>query len=213
VTDALSAQARADVVTPHPVCFIVTDDLRRSRLTVLFRVLLAIPHVIWMAIWTVSMFPVIAFQWLWLIGSGHMEEDVHRYIGRFVRYHVHVYAYLMLLANPWPIPSGRVGYPVDVELDPPERQNRLSVIFRPILVIPAYVFMTVLNVVLYVIGLLGWFASLVLGRMPQGMRDLGAYCLRFQTQTYAYVLLLTPRYPSLAGSAPPELQEQMPLET
>ena len=199
-------------MNPHPVRFVITDDLRRSRLTVFFRLLLAIPHFIWTAIWTYSMFPVIAFQWLWVIGSGHMQEDVHRYIGRFVRYHVHLYAYLMLLANPWPTANGREGYPIDMELDPPEHQNRLTVIFRLILVIPAYIFMTVLNVVLYVIGFLGWFASLFLGRMPQGMRDLGAYCLRFQTQTYAYLLLLTPRYPSLAGSAPQPTQEQLPRE-
>ena len=38
--------------------------------------------------------------------------------------------------------------------------------------IPAYVFMTVLTVVLYVVGFLGWFVALALGRMPQGMRDL-----------------------------------------
>jgi hypothetical protein len=199
-------------VNQHPVRFVITDDLRRSRLTVFFRLLLAIPHVIWTFLWTYAMFPLIAFQWLWVIGAGHMEDDVHRFIGRYIRYHVHLYAYLMLLANPWPIPNGREGYPIDMELDPPERQNRLTVIFRLILVIPAYIFMTVLNVVLYVIGFLGWFASLVLGRMPQGMRDLGAYCLRFQAQTYAYLLLLTPRYPSLAGSAAPQLQEELPLD-
>jgi len=200
-------------VSQHPVRFVITDDLRRSRLTVFFRLLLAIPHLVWTVIWTYSMFVVIAFQWLWVIGAGHMEEDVHRYIGRFARYHVHLYAYLFLLANPWPIPNGREGYPIDLELDPPERQNRLTVIFRLILVIPAYVFMIVLTTVLYVIGFLGWFAALALGRMPQGMRDLGAYCLRFQTQTYAYLLLLTPRYPSLAGSTPQQPQEQLPLES
>ena len=33
------------------------------------------------------------------------------------------------------------------------------------------------------------------------MRDLLAYCLRYQMQTYAYVFLLTSRYPSLASGA------------
>jgi len=194
-------------VKTHPVRFVVTDDLRRSRLTVFFRLLLVIPHYVWIAIWTYSMFLVIPFQWVWVILSGHMEEDVHRYVARFVRYHVHYYAYVLLLANPWPKPNGREGYPIDMELDPPERQNRLSVLFRLILAIPAIVFTIVLTTVLYVIGFLGWFVSLVLGRMPQGMRDLGAYCLRYTTQTFAYVLLLTPRYPSLAGSTPPAPEE------
>ena len=192
----------------HPIGFVVTDDLRRSRLTVFFRLLLALPHLIWISIWTYAMVVVVAFQWLCVIGAGHMEDDVHRYIGRYVRYHVHLHSYLLLLANPWPIPNGREGYPIDMELGPAERQNRLTVIFRLILVIPAYVFMIVLNTVLYVVGFLGWFASLALGRVPRGLRDLGAYCLRYQTQTLAYLLLLTPRYPTLAGVTPPQLEEQ-----
>jgi hypothetical protein len=31
----------------HPIGLIVTDDLKRSRLTVFFRLLLVIPHLIW----------------------------------------------------------------------------------------------------------------------------------------------------------------------
>ena len=57
--------------------------------------------------------------------------------------------------------------------------------------------------VLQVVAFAGWFVTLVLGRMPRGMRDLGAYCLRFNTQTYAYVSLLTARYPSLASGSVP----------
>jgi hypothetical protein len=159
-----------------------------------------------------SLLYTIPFQWLWVVFAGHMEEDVHRYLARYVRYNVHLHAYLLLLADPWPKPNGRESYPVDVELDPPDRQSRPTAIFRLILSIPAYAFMTVLAVVLYVIGFLGWFASLALGRMPKGMRDLGAYCLRYQTQTYAYLLLLTPRYPSLAGSAPQQPVEQLTLD-
>ena len=34
--------------------------------------------------------------------------------------------------------------------------------------------------------------------MSQGMRDLQAYCLRYQAQTYGYLLLLTQRYPSFS---------------
>ena len=31
--------------------------------------------------------------------------------------------------------------------------------------------------------------------MPEGMRNLGAACLRYSAQTYAYTLLVTSRYP------------------
>ena len=183
----------------HPVRFVVTDDLRRSRLTVLFRLVLAVPHLLWAALWAYALALLVPFQWLWALFAGRLEEDVHGLFGRFVRYHVHLYAYVLLLANPWPRFTGRPGYPVDVELDAPRRQGRLGVLFRLVLAIPAFVFSSVLQVVLYTLAVLGWFASLVLGRLPEAMEELGAYCLRYQTQTVAYVLLLTPVYPSLAG--------------
>ena len=35
-------------MTPeHPVRLVLADDLRRSRLTVCFRLLLALPHFVW----------------------------------------------------------------------------------------------------------------------------------------------------------------------
>jgi hypothetical protein len=65
----------------------------------------------------------------------------------------------------------------------------------------------VLSVVLQVASFVGWFAALALGRMPRGMRDLMAYCLRYQAQTYAYLLLLTGRYPSLASGSGFQFEE------
>ena len=37
----------------HPIGLIVTDDLQRNRLTVFFRLLLAIPHFIVVILWGV----------------------------------------------------------------------------------------------------------------------------------------------------------------
>ena len=40
--------------------------------------------------------------------------------------------------------------------------------------------------------------SLFTGKANKGMRDLQAYCIRYQAQTHAYLLLLTQRYPSFS---------------
>ena len=47
-----------------------------------------------------------------------------------------------------------------------------------------------------VCAVLGWFAILATGRMPLGLRNLGAYGLGYTAQAYSYVLLLTDRYPN-----------------
>ena len=58
----------------------------------------------------------------------------------------------------------------------------------------------VLSVVLQVIALLDWFIAIFIGRIPRGMEQLGLYCLRYQTQLYAYLLVVTDRYPTTAGN-------------
>ena len=72
--------------------------------------------------------------------------------------------------------------------------------FRLVLVIPAFVLSWVLSQVLQVIALLAWVIAIFLGRIPRGMEQLGLYCLRYQTQVYAYLLVLTDRYPTTAGN-------------
>jgi hypothetical protein len=178
----------------------VDDDLRRSRLTVFFRVPLVLPHLVWLYFWSWAFLAILVFNWFATLFAGESQPDVHSFTGRWVRYFTHINAYLFLVANPWPRFSGRSGtYPVDLELDPPVPQHRLITLFRIFLVIPAYVFSIALSTVAQALAVLGWFVCLALGRMPKGMRDLIAYCIRFQSQTWAYLFLLTSRYPSLAG--------------
>jgi Domain of unknown function (DUF4389) len=186
----------------------VDDDLTRSRLTVFFRLLLVLPHLVWLELWSFAFFAVAVFNWFATLFAGRSEDDVHSFLGRYVRYSTHLNAYLLLVANPWPRFSGKAGtYPVDLELEPPQGQNRWATAFRLVLVLPAYVFSSVLTAVAQVIALVGWFVCLALGRMPKGMRDLSAYCVRYQAQTFAYLFLLTSRYPSLASGSGFQFEE------
>jgi hypothetical protein len=131
---------------------------------------------------------------------GAPSEGVHAWTARLVRYQTHVYAYLYLVADPYPSFRGWPGsYPVDLAIAPPAEQVRWKTAFRILLAIPAYVLATVLVYVLYIVAFLGAFYALATGRSPRGFRDLSAYCLRYQAQTYAYLLLLTDSYPTLAA--------------
>jgi len=113
-----------------------------------------------------------------------------------------MFSYIFLVSNPYPTFFGRQGaHPVDLEIDGPDRQPRLVTFFRLILAIPAFVIAYVFLIGMFVVALVGWFVALVIGRMPKGMRDLSAYCLRYETQTNAYLMILTSRYPSFAGNS------------
>jgi hypothetical protein len=97
---------------------------------------------------------------------------------------------------------------VNVEIAPPTRQSRWKTLFRLFLAIPAFIIALSLLFVLFLVAFFGWFVGLALGRMPGGMRNLGAYVVRYWAQTNAYVYLLTDRYPYsgplVAGETYPE---------
>jgi Domain of unknown function (DUF4389) len=185
---------------PHPVRLLIFDDLKRSRLTVFFRLLLLIPQILWQYAWGLAILVCVIVNWFAVLFRARSPEDLHLLLARALRYRTHVVSYMFLVSNPYPTFFGRPGsHPVDLEVAGPERQRRVITFFRLILAIPAFVVAYVFVFVLAVVALIGWFIALVVGRMPKGMRDLSAYCLQYEAQTYAYLMILTDRYPSFSG--------------
>ncbi|HKI92058.1 MAG TPA: DUF4389 domain-containing protein [Gaiellaceae bacterium] len=181
----------------HPIRLVVTDDLRRNRLTVFFRLLLAIPLFIWLALWGIVAMVVLIVAWFAALVTGRVPQGLHGFLAGFVRYQVHAFAYATLAADPFPGFSGSADYPITVTIDPPAGQGRLSIFFRILLSLPAAFISGALNSLTEVLVFFAWFVCLALGRMPEGMRNLLAFSVRYHAQTQAYEYLLTSRYPSL----------------
>jgi hypothetical protein len=180
----------------HPIGLTVADDLARSRLMVFFRILLAVPHFVWLLLWGIVAELAALIGWFVAVFTGRLPEGLHRFISAFVRYQVHVNAFVYLTANPFPGFTGRPGsYPIEAHLPQRERQSRLLIFFRLWLSLPAFLILAALGSAAGAAALLGWFAALFTGRMPSGLRNLQGWWLRYGAQTYAYALLLTPRYP------------------
>lgn len=184
----------------HPIGLIVTDDLRRSRLTVFFRLLLVIPHLVWLEIWGIAVTFAVVISWIVGIFTGRVPKGLHDFDASYLRYETRVTGYVFLLANPWPPFSAADPYPIDARIDGPAKQSRLTIFFRIFLAIPAIILVYVFRIVNSVVALLGWFYCLALGRMNEGMRNISAWLLRYETQTYGYLMLLTSSYPSLNGA-------------
>jgi Domain of unknown function (DUF4389) len=186
----------------HPVRVSVTDDLRRSRLLTLLRLPIAIPHIVWLLLWTVPALVAALLNWLSALVVGRAPGAFHRFLSRYLRYSTHLSAFIFLVGNPFPGFTGKAGtYPIDVELPPSQPQHRLVTLFRFVLALPALIVGGGLSVALVVAGFLAWFVALFLGRMPDGLRNLGAYVLRYGAQVNAYLYVLTARYPD-AGPRP-----------
>ena len=192
----------------HPVQLTVSDELGRSRLTVFFRLLLTLPHFIWLALWSIPALVAVVVAWVVALVLGRVPTALHRFIAAYVRYATHVVAFLYVVGRTFPGFTGREGsYGIDATMAPPLRQSRWKTLLRLVLALPALFVASALGNALLVVAILGWWASLVTGRMPEGLRNLGASCLRYTAQTYAYLFLVTDRYPY----ATPVLEGRQPF--
>jgi Domain of unknown function (DUF4389) len=186
----------AEPARAHPVSMSVDDDLRRARLLVLFRLPLVIPHLVWLILWALLAFVTAILAWVWAIATEAPPRPFYRFLSRFIRYSTHVYAFAFLVGNPFPGFVGKPGsYPIDLELPALQPQKRLITVFRLFLALPALLISGGLGGALFVAAFLGWFVGLFLGRMPAGLRDLGAYSLRYSAQVSSYLYLVTATYP------------------
>jgi hypothetical protein len=183
-------------VCAHPVWLETRDDLRRSRLTVFFRILLAIPHLVWLTLWGVVALVAALVNWFATLVEGVSPQALHGFLATYVRYQLHVGAYVYLVGNPFPGFTGTEGrYPIDLHIAGPAPQSRWAVLFRLVLAVPAVLLANAYTWLVLLVAFLGWFAGLFTGRMPVGLRNAGALALRYIAQTYAYLFLVTGVYP------------------
>jgi hypothetical protein len=180
----------------HPVRLRITDRLRRNRWTVAFRLVLTMPHIVWLGLWSVLMVPLAIVLWLLTLVLGRTPDPLHRFAAAYVRYASHVYAFANLGAGPFPGFVGAVGtYPVDVEFAAPEPQGRWTVLLRLLVALPALALSSAIGGAASIGAVGSWFYSLVTGRAPEGLRNVVAFSTRYGAQTYGYLLFVTGRYP------------------
>jgi hypothetical protein len=149
---------------PRPVRLNVDDDLRRSRLTVFFRGLLYLPQLVWLILWGIAATVALIVKLV-----RHARDGAHPGRAASLPRRVRAVrrardAYVTIVANPFPGFVGAPGtYPVEVEIDRPERQHRWKTLFRLFLALPAFLISGTLSWVLFLVAIFGWFVGLFLG--------------------------------------------------
>lgn len=93
------------------------------------------------------------------------------------------------------------AYPVSLEVDAAQPQNRLSVLLRIIFAIPALLFGIVIGVGLQIVAFIAWLVILFTGKYPAGMLNFTEGGLRFSARLTGYLYLLTDKSPSFSLDA------------
>lgn len=193
----------------------------RNRLTVAFRPLLAIPHVLLVGppLWTIGGSTTVANEdgrntsgvsggllgilvvfvsivsWLAIVFTGRHPRSLWDLSRMYLAWRVRSNAYVMLLCDSYP-PFGDGPYPVLFDVNYPDQsRNRLTVFFRLLLAIPHMVALALLGIVWLLATIAAWVAILITGRHPDALYTFGIGMMYWTTRYEAYLLLLRDEYP------------------
>lgn len=192
----------------------------RNRLTVAFRFLLAIPHLVLVggpAAFAFSFFwhaegphsewgagvgllggvaaMIALIAWFAIVFGARFPRGLWALSAFYLRWRVRSVAYVTMLRDEYP-PFGDGAYPAELTLpEPAEPRDRLTVALRPLLALPHLVVLWVLGVAWLIATLIAWIAILVTGRFPAILFHFGVSMLRWSARVEAYLLLLRDEYP------------------
>jgi hypothetical protein len=183
----------------YPFGLDVDGPQMQNRLSVLLRIIYAIPHLIAMTVIGVVAAVMTLIAWFVILFTGKYPEGMANFVLGALRWSSRGYGYLYLLTDKYPAFSLEAdsAYPVRflgdaVQLD---GRNRLTVFFRVIMIIPHAIILYVLNIVANVLGLIAWVAALFTGSVPGGIHTFLTGWLRWEMRYVAYAALLTDEYP------------------
>lgn len=175
----------------------LSEPLHQSRWKTLLRGLLVLPNLIVLGFLEIAVFFVTIVMWFAALFTAHVPDGMWRFSKGVLQWVARTDAYTYLLTDQYPpFELGDVPYPVSVTLERPDRFNRLAVLFRVILVIPAAIVADVFGLGVGLFAIATWVVTLVLGRCPRSLHLMLAAWLRYQLRYIAYHYLLTTEYPS-----------------
>src|SRR5690349_17202238 len=89
---------------------------------------------------------------------------------------------------------------LDIGFGAPSRQDRITVAFRPLLVLPHLVVLAVLSLVAGVLLIVGWFAALILGRLPRWIAAYQMSVIAYSIRVDSYAFWIAGKFPSFSLS-------------
>ena len=187
----------ASLPQPLPLYVAARQPERRNRLTAAIRLIMVIPQVIVLFFVGIAALIVAIIGWFAALVTGHLPAFAEDFLSGVIRWGTRVRGYLHFLTDEYPPFSldVEVNYPVQIAIPPPSDLNRLAVLFRIIIAIPAFIVATVVSsgIALFSIG--SWAMIVFTGAMPEPLYEATTAAVRFEARYYGYFFMLAAEYP------------------
>src|SRR3954470_1189353 len=191
------APAAPSAGPPRPqVLFARTTTVKSNRLTVAFRLILAIPHIIVLYALNFALEVIGLISWFAALFTAEVPQGLHDFMVGIIGWQTRVAAYVALLTDRYP-PFALTPDSYDVTYSTTkERFNRAAVFFRFFLALPAFLLLELMFFGYVLVGIVTWFIVLISGRMPAALFDANAGVVRYLARVQSFFWLVTPAYPA-----------------
>jgi len=186
----------------YPVTLELDAPLEIARWRPLVHWLLSIPYYVVLYVLQLALGIVTFVAWFVILFTADLPDGMFTFMVSVHRFQWRYASYVLFLREPYP-PFDFTGPATDPGNDPPtrlsiEKPERLSrglIFVKWLLAIPHYFVLVFLAIGVGVASLIGFFAVLITGRWPEGLRSFIVGFHRWAYRVQAYVYLLTDVYP------------------
>jgi hypothetical protein len=189
------------IAAEYPLEVGLDASLQVARWRPIVQWLLAIPHLIVLYLlqivgeifWIISFFAILFTGRLpdWILGFQAME----------FRYNWRVNSYVSFLREPYPpfayemTEADPGDDPASLRLEDPGNLSRWKIFLKWLFAIPHLIVLLFLGIAAWVVLVIAWFAVIITGKWPEGLRTFYVGFNRWFYRVRAYVYLLTDEYP------------------
>jgi hypothetical protein len=185
----------------NPITINSEYEIERNRVTTFFRLIIAIPWLVWVSLYGIAALVVVVIAWFAMLFTGRFPEGMYSFVAGYVRLSGRIGAYTLLLTDE--LPSFGAGpepeYPFGIDVAPPqETYNRAKTFFKSVLYFPQMLIAGYgLVFVVQWAAFVAWFRIMFSGRQSITMHEalLGSYA--YITRSNAFLLMLTEAHPRL----------------
>ena len=182
---------------PAPLFLAASQPAERNRVTAALRLIWVLPQVFVLFFVFIGAFFVLVLGWFGALFTGRLPTFASDFLAGAIRWGTRVSGYFFFLTDEYPPFSLEEdpAYPIKIEIPPSGELNRLAVLFRIFLVIPASVVSSIVGSGVFLIAVASWATITFTGKQPIPLYEAIRVVTRYHMRVSGYFLMLTSEYP------------------
>jgi len=188
----------------NPIRFDADFAESRNRLTVFFRLIVAIPWYLWLTLYGIGAFVAAIVAWFAMLFTKRYPQGLYDFVAGYVKLSAQIGGWVLLVTDEWPpFMPDRDDYPIRVEVAPQQVEyRRAQTFFKVLLSFPQQLILYGLSFVFQGAAFVAWWRILFTGKQSATMHDALRMSLAYSTRAGAFLLLLTEIHPRLLDLPP-----------